>query len=379
MNSKVILLACPSYDEQLVYEKISQGLDFLGGIESLVSPEEKVLLKLNLVRGAMANEAVTTHPAIVTALCRILSENGYKNIKAGDSPGFGSPKAIMHALELDPVFEKYGVTPVSFDEAVHVENPEGRHAKKFALAKEVLDCDALISLPKMKTHALEYITGAVKNQYGCVSGFNKAKGHTAYPSQESFAKMLIDLDLYIKPRLYILDGIMAMEGNGPTSGDPTPMNLIMISTDPVAIDTIFARLVYLDPASVPTVFFGNQMGLGTSEEENMEIISDDGVISMDEAVKRFGKPGFNVIREKHKSKGWMGALTKLNRFKTRPRLDASKCKKCGICVEACPVEGKAINFTNGRNNPPVYNYKKCIRCFCCQEMCPHGVISVKGR
>lgn len=379
MNSKVILLECSSYDDELVYEKLSKGLDLLGGIENLISPEEKVLLKLNLVRGAMPMEAVTTHPAIVAALCRILNEKGYADIKAGDSCGFGNAKAVMHGLELDPVFEKYGVKTCSFDEAAHVDFPEGVHAKKFTLAKDVLDADALISLPKMKTHALEYITGAVKNQYGCVCGINKAKGHTMYPSQESFAKMLVDLDLCIRPRLYILDGVMAMEGNGPTGGDPVPMNLIMISTDPVAIDTIFAKLVYLDINTVPTIVFGDKFGLGTCRDEKIEILSDNGAISMSEAVSRFGRPSFNVIREKHKSKGWMGFVTKLNRFKSKPKLDASKCRKCGICVESCPVEGKAISFKNGRENPPVYDYKKCIRCFCCQEMCPHKAISVKGR
>lgn len=99
-----------------------------------------------------------------------------------------------------------------------VENPKGIQAKEFVLPKELLDRDCVISLCKMKTHALERITGAVKNSYGFVYGFHKAKGHTLYPSADSFARMLVDLNQYVKPRLYIMDGIVAMEGNGPGSG-----------------------------------------------------------------------------------------------------------------------------------------------------------------
>ena len=130
----------------------------------------------------------------------------------------------------------------------------------------------MISLSKMKPNALERITGAVKNSYGFVYGKNKAIGHTKYPSADSFARMLIDLNQYVKPRLYIMDGITAMEGNGPGSGDPVAMNLILMSTDPVALDSVFARLVYLKPEMVPTNYHGEKMGLGNCREENIEVV-----------------------------------------------------------------------------------------------------------
>lgn len=104
----------------------------------------------------------------------------------------------------------------------------------------------------MKTHALERITGAVKNSYGFVYGFHKAKGHTLYPSADSFARMLVDLNQYVKPRLYIMDGIVAMEGNGPGSGEPAPMNVMLMSQDPVALDSVFCHLIHLKPEMVPT-------------------------------------------------------------------------------------------------------------------------------
>ena len=102
----------------------------------------------------------------------------------------------------------------------------------------------------------------------------------------------------------------------------------------------------------------------------------DGTISEEELKRKYGNPNFNVDRRKARKKGALDLLEILGVFQSRPYIIEEKCKKCGVCVESCPVEGKAVHFDNGRRNPPVYDYKKCIRCFCCQEMCPHQAIQV---
>ena len=379
MKSKVVLLYCDSYKEEMVYKKIRRGFELLGGPGRFFREDEKILLKLNLVRGAAPERAVTTNPAVASASAGVLYEAGYKYLSAGDSSGFGSSVKIMEELGLAAPFKKYGVKMADFKSGRKVGFSQGLHAKEFIISDDVIETDALVSVCKMKTHALEYITGAVKNQYGCVQGLNKAKGHTVYPSQESFARMLVDLNLFLKPRFYIMDGITAMEGNGPTSGDPVPMNVILMGTDPVAIDSVFCNLIDLPPENVPTNVYGRQMGLGTYLEDEIEIITESGTVSFAEAAEKYGNPGFNVIRTKHTSRGLMGFITRLNRLKRKPKIDAALCRKCGVCVEVCPVDGKALSFRNGRTSPPVYDYKKCIRCFCCQEMCPHKAIYVKGK
>ena len=109
-----------------------------------------------------------------------------------------------------------------------------------------------------------------------------------------------------------------------------------------------------------------------------ESTQDGGEITMQEAVERFGNPDFNVDRKKQRANLWNRFNNSFLRyFQKKPYIEADKCKKCGVCVEACPVEEKALQFKNGRRKPPVYNYHKCIRCFCCQEMCPHKAIQVK--
>lgn len=377
MKSKVVLLPCREYEEEKVYTLLKTGLELLGGIEMLIPKEKKILLKPNLLKRAEVEKAVITHPVVVGAFARILREKGYQNLVLADSCGHGNTKAVIKGTGMDTYLEKYQIPAIDYSGGVTVAYPQGVQAKEFVLPKELLEQDCVISLSKMKTHALERITGAVKNSYGFVYGFHKAKGHTQYPSADSFARMLIDLNRCVSPKLYVMDGIMAMEGNGPGSGDPTPMNVLLISTDPVALDSVFSRLIYLDPKMVPTNYHGEKMGLGTWRKEQITLLTPEGEISMEEAVRRFGNPKFDVDRTAVRQNIWTKMAKALNLFQKKPYIDTEKCIRCGICVQSCPVDGKAVDFSEGKEKPPVYDYKKCIRCFCCQEMCPKKAIKVK--
>ena len=376
-KSKVVLLPCAEYDEEKIYALLKEGLSLMGGIESLISMDKKILLKPNLLKKAEVEKAVITHPVVVGAFARILREKGYENIVLADSCGHGSTKSVIRGTGMDTYLEKYQIPAIDYSEGIKVDYPQGIQSKEFILPKELLEQNCVISLSKMKTHALERITGAVKNSYGFVYGFHKAKGHTQYPSADSFARMLIDLNKCVAPKLYVMDGIVAMEGNGPGSGDPVQMNVMLMSTDPVALDSVFSRLVYLKPEMVPTNYHGEKMGLGTWKEEGITLLTPDGEISMSEAVKRYGNPQFNVDRTEVRKNIWTRMAGALNIFRKKPYIENDKCVHCGICVQSCPVPGKAVDFRKGKDKPPVYDYKKCIRCFCCQEMCPKKAIKVK--
>ena len=377
VKSKVVLLPCREYDEEKIYMLLKQGLDFLGGVETLIPKDAKILLKPNLLKKAEVEKAVITHPVVVGAFAGILRESGYENIVLADSCGHGTTQAVISGTGMDTYLEKYHIPAVDYSEGVKTAYPQGVQAKEFILPKELLEQDCVISLSKMKTHALERITGAVKNSYGFIYGFHKAKGHTQYPSADSFARMLIDLNKCVAPKLYVMDGIVAMEGNGPGSGDPVPMNVLLMSIDPVALDSVFSRLVYLKPEMVPTNYHGEKMGLGTWKEEEITLLTPDGEISMAEAVKKYGNPAFNVDRTEVRKNIWTRMAGALNIFQKKPYIEADKCVRCGICVQSCPVPGKAVDFRKGKGKPPVYDYRKCIRCFCCQEMCPKKAIKVK--
>lgn len=377
MKSRVVLLPCGSYETKEIRRALERGLELLGGFQEIFRSGESVLLKPNLVREAAVERAVITHPAVMGALAAILKDHKITDMVCGDSCGIGSAVKVMQSSGMARALEPSGVRLSDFSEPERVSYRSGGREESFVLAREVLQADALVSVSKMKTHALEHVTGAVKNQYGCICGLHKAKGHTRYPDADSFARMLVHLNQTVKPRLFIMDGVIAMEGNGPTSGDPVPMGLLLLSQDPVALDSVFCRLIHLDPEIVPTNLHGGKMGLGTWREEEIELLTPEGPLSMEEAVARYGKPDFRVERKPSAGRGILGRIGFLRVFRKKPVIDRDKCRKCGICVESCPVDGKAVTFANGRKEPPVYNYKKCIRCFCCQEMCPYKAIRVK--
>lgn len=370
--SEVAVIQCKSYDSKEVYDAVKRGINLLGGIEEFVSRQEKILLKPNLLASSNPEKAVTTHPAILDATIRILKESGYKFMLYGDSPGFENPEKVSARCGLKEVADYYQIPFGDFSKGRTVSHVEGQITKQFEIANAVLESDTIISLSKMKTHQLTRITGAIKNQLGCVYGFHKSSSHAKFPDAVRFSQMLVDLNMFLKPRLFIMDGIVAMEGNGPRSGNPTPMNVILISNDPVALDSVFCRLIDINPEFIPTITYGEKYGLGKWRNQDIEIMGDD--------VNVLTNKTFNVIRKPVKSENFGYAAWFRRGLLRKPEIAEDKCVKCGICVEACPVEGKAVDFESEdvyKSNPPVFNYKKCIRCYCCQEMCPKKAINVK--
>lgn len=364
--SKVVVLQCNEYDPEKIYQKLKWGLDQLGGIESIIPKQKKTLLKPNMLVASAKEKAATTHPAVFEAVARIMKENEY-NTTFGDSPGFGNPEKVAQKTGILEVANKYDIPIADFVNGKKESFPNGTVCKQFDIANGILEADAIINLPKMKAHALQRITGAIKNPFGAVIGYNKGAMHSRFTNAFNFAEMIIDLNNYLKVDLHIMDGIIAMEGNGPRNGDPVPMNVLLISTDPVALDTVFCKLIDISPMLIPTITFGQMYGLGSYE--NIEIIGED--------IEPLVNKEFNIERVELKKEDSM-KLSFLKSVIRKPYIIEDICKKCGICVEVCPLEDKALTFKNGdKTKPPVYDYKKCIRCYCCQEMCPYEVIKVK--
>ena len=361
--SKVALIRCESYDD--AYAAIKKGIDLLGGIKKFIKKEDNILLKPNLLRAKEENYAVTTNSNVFHAVAKILAEEGYKNVSYGDSPGVGSALNVAKLCEIDKRAKELNIPLKEFNKSKSIFLKDNSYAKEFQMAVPVLECDSLINLPKMKAHQLTRITGATKNLLGCISGFNKGASHVKYPSSLDFSKMLVDLMLTVKPKLNILDGVVAMEGNGPASGTPKKMNVIIISDDPIAVDYCFAKIVDLNTEYVHVINYAKEIGI--FNEDELEIVGDD--------IDSFVDKTFDVERRKDKKDVWWGSMAWFKPFVTKkPYVRQRKCIKCKKCIEACPVEGKAIAFKGNRIS---YNYNKCIRCYCCQEMCPKGAIAVK--
>lgn len=368
--SKVALVRCESYDYDEVKKAAQRGVQLLGGPSAFAGAGEKILLKPNWLAPEPPERCVTTHPMVFRAVCEIFKDAGAK-LSYGDSPGFGNPETAAKRTGFADVAEKLGIQLADFHSGREIFFNGAIQNKKFTIAHGVLESDGLISLPKLKTHGHSRMTGCIKNQLGCIPGILKAEFHVRLPDAIDFAKMLVDLNLLLKPRLYIMDGIYGMEGNGPRGGNPKKMNVLLFSADPVALDATVCRLIDLDPEFVPAIKAGRAAGLGTYLKEEVELLGD--------SMESFRAPEFDVKREPVRPFMVNGGLRFLqNAVVPRPYIVESKCVKCGICTRMCPVRPKALDWQNGdTSRPPVYRYDKCIRCYCCQELCPESAILLK--
>ncbi|MBI4268174.1 MAG: DUF362 domain-containing protein, partial [Chloroflexi bacterium] len=273
-KSKVALVRCATYHDETVYQAVELGLHLIGGMSQFVKAGETILMKPNVLYGTNPKECVTTHPSVFKAVGTLLKKAGTV-VGYGDSPSFGSCASPMQRAGLKHEADELNIRLADFDKGRTVSHRGALLIKSFVIANGVLDADGVVNLPKLKTHPLVRLTGAVKNMFGCVPGLLKGQYHVKLPDPYDFATMLVDLNTLIKPRLYIMDGIMAMEGNGPRNGNPRPLNALLFSDDPVALDATACRIIGLDPRFVPTSLAGERAGLGTYHQENIDIVGDE--------------------------------------------------------------------------------------------------------
>ena len=258
--SKVAVINCESYETDEVLRAIDYGFELLGGVDKFAQKGTKVLLKPNMLSADTPDKCVTTHPAIFYAVAKKFLETG-AIVSYGDSPAIGnvvgaSKRTGMHdaALELN-------VKLADFKNGKDIRYEKGVQNKHFFVANAVLENDVVVSLPKLKSHGFQKFTGSVKNQMGCIPGLLKAEYHVKLPDAFDFAKMLLDLNAFVNPSLYVMDAVFAMEGNGPRGGIPRKMKLILMSADPIALDAVACKIINLDPNLVPTIYLGGQLGL----------------------------------------------------------------------------------------------------------------------
>jgi uncharacterized protein (DUF362 family)/NAD-dependent dihydropyrimidine dehydrogenase PreA subunit len=368
--SRVALVRCNSYDQEAVNEAVGCGLTLLGGPQALMKPGEHLLLKPNLLAADPPEKNTATHPAVFQAAAHYLQNAGAR-LSYGDSPAAHRPLTAARKAGIADAAEVLGIPLADFTNGKTVSFPEGNLIKQFTIAEDVLAADGIINVCKMKTHALTRMTGAVKNLFGCIPGTLKAEFHAKLQNEELFSQMLLDLNRLLQPRLSVMDGIIAMEGNGPRNGTARPVHVLLFSTDPVALDATAARIMNLDTALVPTLAWAKTWGFG--EVDHIEIIGD--------ALESFVVRDFDANRRRGSTTdGKSGTMYRLvkNWIVPRPVINSDKCTRCGTCVKICPVSPKAVDWQDGdHKKSPSYTYERCIRCYCCQETCPEDAIQVQ--
>jgi uncharacterized protein (DUF362 family)/NAD-dependent dihydropyrimidine dehydrogenase PreA subunit len=232
------------------------------------------------------------------------------------------------------------------------------------LAKPLFDADVVINVPKLKTHSANIYTGAVKNVFGCIPGLRKAMYHKMAPDKEDFGEILADIHEVAKFDLHIMDGITSMQGEGPTAGTVYNANKILISTDPLALDTVAVNMLGMTVDDIPVLSAAKKRNLGQYDLDEIEIVGDYDYIP---SLKDYKLPK-NFRSTKHKNN--KSIIKVIDFFKTKPEINKRKCKQCNMCVESCPV--KAIDV-----NTKKIDYNKCIECMCCHELCMHKAVELK--
>jgi len=362
MKSSVSIIKCQSYDEEEVLKGLRRAIDLIGGIETFVRKGDHVLLKPNLLYGKAPEKVVTTHPSIVRGMIQLVREaEGIPFI--GDSPSIESLVRAADKAGIKEVADEMNCPLVEFNKPI-LSSKGGKFFKQLEIDRTVLEADVIINLPKWKTHNMMLLTLGVKNLFGCVPGTKKALWHLkAGESRKAFAQIMVDLYRAIQPSLTILDGILGMEGDGPGSGDPIPLGLILASGDSLSIDQIVCDLLAIPRESLLTNRVAFEAGMG---RDGIEVVGE----RLEEIrIPHFklptpSKPDWNLPR--FLQKALKNALT------SKPVVEEEICDVCDRCVEICPP--KALTR---KGKGLVFDYGKCIRCFCCQEVCPSGAISLK--
>ena len=351
-----VILKKAEYDYESLRPVVFDIIESTG--KNLIKKDSRVIIKPNLLLSAEPEKAITTHPLVVKAVAEyVLMKGGRPQIS--DSPATGTFERVIKKggfkknLEgLDVVFKEFKETT-----KLNIGEPFG----KIDVARDVVEADVVINIAKLKTHAQMLLTLGVKNLFGCIVGFKKPEWHfRTGMNREMFARLLVQIHNAINPSITLIDGILAMEGQGPgKSGLPRHLGVLVGSRNAFAADYAICSLLGINPDRLPTNEQAKKLGL---IKEGIYIKGD---FNMVDGFK-FPELGPLTFRSKPLNKFMRKYIIQ------KPVADNPTCKLCGECVKYCPAKAITLN-----HKKIFFNYGKCIRCYCCVEICPHGALSVK--
>ena len=362
MTAIVSILKCSAYQLELLMECIDRSVDHLGGWNKIVSQGHHVVIKPNLIRAKTPVQGVDTHPLVVRAIIKLLEKHVGCRISVGDSSGerFRDIEEIWRVSGMVEAVAGTSAKLVPFDTAVEVVVPNGRIFSRLPIAKIVWDADVLISVPKLKTHDVTVLSGAVKNLMGVIPGLFKFRFHKEAPQPHEFGEALADILSTVTPDVTIVDAVVSMEGDGPIEGNLRSTGLIVAGKDTVAVDTVLAAIIGLKPKHVPSIVACAKRGLGASDMAGIEI---RGASLVAVKVKDFRPPANSIACRL--SPALVKRLGKM--IMVRPAVRACICSGCAECAKNCPVQAITMHAPT---RYPMVDQRKCILCLCCYELCP---------
>ena len=363
--------ACADYQPQNVQTAVSDVLLQLGGLQNFVKPDQKVFIKVNLVREMSPDKHGTTHPEAVIALVNELSKIT-QNIIVGDSCGGMYTKGVMNV-----VYNKCKMTEIANRTCAKLNDDfdfqtvelNGKSLQKCEIINAFTSADVVINFTKLKTHSFAGYTGAVKNLYGLIPGLLKVELHSRFPDLGDFCNLLCDIEQYAKSKivLHMIDGVIGMEGAGPTNGKPKFIGQILASPNPYELDVVAVSL-FGKPFDMPLLQVAKERGLVS---DDLDTIDFDFTTLADKFVDNFDIPEVTSANTFLNMPKWVKKLAKKYLTK-KVKIDKNRCRGCGKCVTHCPAEALQVVDKKAK-----LKQSKCIRCYCCQELCPFDAVQLK--
>ncbi len=345
----VSFAACSSYAD--ASNAVQTVLEPIGGASLFFRPGLRVLIKPNLLADAIPEQAITTHPELARAVIRLVRAGGAIPCVADSSASSLNASAVWEKTGFRALCEQENVPLLNLEQSGS--DPFDCDGIRFGVAKPVLEADLVVNLPKVKTHTLTTLTAGVKNLYGTLPGFQKASLHKAFPKPDDMGRLLARLVDIVKPGLTIADGVVGMEGDGPSGGTPVQLGFVAASTDPVSLDAALCQILGIPLAAVPWFRY-----LPRERFESITLVGEPPV------------PGSLSFRL---PATWKGRLISRSVVRLlapllwiRPAIDPALCIRCGRCAAACPAQ--ALEFTKGA--VPRLQNRLCFGCCCCHEVCP---------
>jgi len=360
MKHKVLIIKESDYGYNIdkLYGRIKEGLDSVFG-QDYFRDKKRVLIKPNLLMGSEPEEAITTHPNFIVALAKVLKDKRVSVFVADNPGGFGDDESIKD------VYTKSGLDkyPQLFSLLYNDRSPYVKEGIPFSWWTNSFD--EIINVPKLKTHELTLITAALKNIFGFIPGIRKSRFHLDYPKSGDFAKVITQLHGLFRPGINILDGIVTLEGQGPSkNGVPKKRGLVIFSDSALALDYVLAEIIGIDPRKIP--YLGMILEKEPINDDVIEIHPEDWprlkidnfVFSASTILETLPRPLLKIFA---------------NLFGSRLYVKTKNCKMCEKCIQICPAQ--AIIKKDAKKIK--INNKKCIMCMCCQEVCPYGAIEAR--
>jgi uncharacterized protein (DUF362 family) len=275
---------------------VEEAIALLGGIGAVTTGKQRIMLKPNLVSDSMRS---TTKPDVVRTLARLMQEAG-KEVSIGEGSAAcnnfnvlngvfyrtknpdilnGMQQHIFDTLGYSELAQSMGIPLINLHtgEMATVAVPDALVYNNLTIHRSLTEIDLLCSVPMMKTHMMGGVTLGMKNLIGTYPGIEYGSVRSLVHDQganvegSAVAGIVMDIMRANKTGLVVIDGSMAMEGNGPENGTLVKMDLIIAGTNPLATDMVAASIMGFYPVEIPTFLWANDAGMQPQRMNQIEI------------------------------------------------------------------------------------------------------------